>query len=203
MTASGRRTSRLGSPAPQLVGVGAEGVLDISDLIEPVRPTAQPAALARTGEAAIIGGVDPIHAARAGKPAERIAARAVDPRGAEVQRQSEAAVGVDPAAHAVAGFDHRHLVAGFAECLRGAEAGKACADDGDPSAPRPVGGETLGGIPAGLQGAVDRRRAVAIGRFTGEIELVADRVAQRQPVAGPCALEKNRDPAPRDRPASG
>ena len=95
---------------------------------------------------------------------------------------------MDPAAHAVAGFDHRHLVAGFAECLRGAEAGKACADDGDPSAPRPVGGETLGGIPAGLQGAVDRRRAVAIGRFTGEIELVADRVAQRQPVAGPCVF---------------
>ena len=165
-------------------------MLDISDLIEPVRPTVEAAALApRIAEhAVIIVGVDPIHAARAGKPAERVTARAVDTRGPEVQRQSEAAVGVDPAAHAVAGFDHRHFVAGLAQRLRGAEAGKACADDDDPSAPRPVGGETLGGIPAGLQGAVDRRRAVAIGRFTGEIELVADRVAQRQPVAGPCVF---------------
>ncbi|CAI8311522.1 MAG: Uncharacterised protein [Rhodospirillaceae bacterium] len=173
-----------------MVGVSAESMLDLGDLVQPVRPTVQPAPLAThiAEHAAVVVGVDPIHAARAGKPAERIAARAVDPRGPDVQRQPEAAVGVNPAAHAFAGFDHCHLVAGLAQRLRGAEAGKACADDGDLSAPQPVGGETLGGIPAGLQGAVDRRRAVAIGRFTGEIELVADRVTQRQPVAGPGAL---------------
>src|ERR1041385_7721244 len=59
--------------------------------------------------------------------------------GNEVAKRKHAATDPPPATAPGPRFEHGHIVAGAVEFMRGAQSGKACANDHDAAAPRPAG----------------------------------------------------------------
>ena len=84
------------------------------------------------GDRVVVGRDDRSGADPAGQRGQGVAARAVDPRRAHVERGvGPRAAGPHPSANPLPCLEHQHVLAGVYQGSRGRQTGKACTNDDD------------------------------------------------------------------------